>query len=281
MRYLLIDGNFFMYRALHKMGELRRNDGIDTGMEYGFLRMLKTTVEEIRPKKTYVVFDSGISSLRLHLLPEYKSNRKGKGKKDKSMLIEMLNSIGISTFVYEGVEADDIIGLVSELVDDNEELIIASSDTDFCQLIKDNVKIYNPIKKEYIESPIEPTKYVAYKSMVGDTADNIHGIKGIGPKKALKRLRGNWTDWTPDESNIISINEEIIFITRNINEFGSYYPNISIDDFRKSINHWIGQDKDYDFERFLELCREMEFYSIENNLTSWQSTFGSKLDDLW
>ena len=292
MRYLIIDGNFFMYRAIHKMGDLKRKDGLNTGMEYGFLRMVKATVDKIKPNKIFVVFDSGISPRRKMCLPQYKENRKNRHNRDGGRdvaLTDMLTSLRISVFSYDGVEADDIIGLVSGLIEEKEELIIASSDTDFCQLIRKNVKVFNPIKREYLESPVDPRRYVIYKAMVGDTADNIPGIKGIGPKKAKRKLDDSveWKrigdDWTPEESSIISINEEVIFIPVDIDDFGLYYPKTDLDDFRQRFSDWMGWEGKCDFDKFFYFCRVMEFHSIESNRTSWQNTFGEKitLDDVW
>ena len=283
MKYLVIDGNFFMYRAINKMGELKRSDGVDTGMEYGFIRMLKSTVDEIKPNKTLVVFDGGLSELRLDKLPEYKSNRKVSSEgteKSRGMLINIIESLGIPVFKYNGVEADDIIGILSGLLEDNEKLIIASSDTDFIQLMSNNVKIYNPIRKQYLESPVEPKDYVLYKSIIGDISDNIRGIKGIGPIKAKSKLLSD--DWKESDKEIIERNKILIHITKDMNDFDTYYYLINGDVFRLNFMSWVNDQKKMDMDKFLYLCKFMEFYSILSNLTSWRNTFGDKLNlDIW
>jgi DNA polymerase-1 len=175
------------------MMELKTSKGIENGIEYGFIRMLKNTIDEIKPDNTFVIFDGGLSKFRMDILPEYKANRKSSGSLEKPLrnIQNFLDTLGINHFSYLGVEADDIIGLISSSVEENETMIIASSDTDFCQLIKENIKVYNPITKQYLEPIVEPSKYVFWKAMVGDKSDNITGIPGIGEKKAKARVKGN------------------------------------------------------------------------------------------
>jgi len=283
IKYLVIDGNFFMHRAMHKMGGLKRGDGTNTGIEYGFIRMLKSTIDEVKPSKTYVVFDGGLSDTRLTILPDYKANRVRKDKiraHTYVTLFKILESLGTSLFHYDGVEADDVIGLMSGLICDEEELVIASTDTDFYQLIKNNVMLYNPIKKEYMTPPVLPENYVTYKAIIGDVADNIPGLKGIGPKKALKKMN---EEWSLEERDIIHRNESIITIPKNINEFGIYYPEVHLDSFRSKFNEWIMNNPKFNSIDFFDICREMEFYSIEANRSMWQNTFGKQIsiDDLW
>lgn len=283
---LIIDGFFFIHRARNKMGKLKRSDGLDTGTEYGFIRMLKTTIDELKPKKTFVIFDGGLSDFRLEILPEYKGNRKSSiNTLDKSLtnIRNFLDALGINHFSYPGVEADDIFGLISTTLDDDEDMIIASSDTDFCQLISHKVKVYNPISKSYIESPVDPSKYVMWKAMVGDNADNIPGIPGIGEKKAMERVKGVMRkDPNPEYALIQTRNIRLIKIVTDIDSFKVYYPNVDFDDFCEKYTSSFSEKK-LNFDIFLKLCDGMEFNSITSNPGIWLDTFSEKisLDEFW
>jgi 5'-3' exonuclease len=273
------------------MSNLKTSDGRDTGMEYGFIRMLKATVDEIKPNRTLVVFDGKLSPFRQETLPEYKSNRKH-GERDLTILKDLIKSLGVSVFHLD-MEADDVIGFLTGQAEEDDMIVIASSDTDFCQLISKNVKVYNPITKQYIIPDVSPDKYVLWKSMVGDKSDNIHGLNGIGPKKAIKKIKSNtimhyatWLDiYFPDnEANIVLRNYDVISITKNIEKLILYYRMDSKkeQEFANAFNLWISEQPK-DFANFLKICKDMEFHSISSNLSSWESTFDKRtsLDDIW
>jgi 5'-3' exonuclease len=292
LKILVIDGNFFMHRAIHKMSGLKTSDGKETGMEYGFIRMLKATVDEIRPNRTLVVFDGKLSPYRLKTLPEYKANRNHVGR-DIEVLKDMVRSLGVGVFHYN-MEADDVIGFLRCRIETDDSLVIASSDTDFFQLIDSpdggrNVKLYNPITKEYEKHHIGAPSYVLWKSMVGDKSDNIGGLKGIGPKKATEKIGVRTTGavldkLTTEDKLIVKRNITLISLTTDIQMIRTYY-DIDLEkerEFADLFNSWIGKHTP-DFGKFLYLCHRLEFHSITSNLSSWEQSFSNptSLDDVW
>ena len=274
-----------LYRAMSKMGELETSDGRPSGAIYGVLRMVKATIDELKPDKSFFVFDGSLSPLRKSVLPEYKANRmkrEGTGELKKTIR-GLLVSLGINTWLPD-MEADDIIGLMTGQMDKVDKLIVVSSDTDFCQLMSDTVKVYNPIKKELLVSPVAPDKYVEYKAMVGDTADNIHGIKGIGPKKALAVIESDLPSvWAEEDGIRISKNRVVIAIPTEAKALKTYYPDTDFKIFSDEWKQFVENESKADFVKFIMACEHFEFKSILDSMSKWKETFGEKqdIDDVW
>lgn len=163
---------------------------------YGFFKNLRPIVELLSPSKIFFVLE-GHPKFRYALYPNYKANRiiKQASKKDdmdkffeqRNHVVRILKHFPVTTVRAEDYECDDTINtLVHDL--QNEDLTVLSSDTDFIQLLQlgfKNVKIYNPIKKSYLQAP--DYHYVAAKALRGDKSDNIEGL--VGEKKAESLVR--------------------------------------------------------------------------------------------
>ena len=122
----------------------------------------------------------------------------------------------VDVIKHPDYEGDDLIGKLITSIYKDEECIVATADTDFIQLYdqNDGVKIYNPIKKSYVPNP--DYNYVLWKSMVGDSSDNIKGIHRVGPKTAIKVLSGSddevnkWLDEKPERRDVVERNKRLI-----------------------------------------------------------------------
>ena len=197
MARLIFDGNFMAHRARHTTGRFRN------GISYGMLRSMNSICKWMEQSECVWVFDGGLSTERLELLPEYKGTRGVGSELDPQMISQLdwfcqgISHLGFPIIRAKGVEADDIIGLLAkDGSNDGEEMVIVSSDTDFHQLVDDNISCWNPIsktmtKKADMVSKLkghDPIKYVMVKSVTGDVADNIDGVKGIGWVGAVKML---------------------------------------------------------------------------------------------
>jgi len=158
---------------------------------FNFFRNLRPLVELFKPDKMFCVWE-GNPKFRYELYSEYKANRiKTGSKKDlkdifskaKPKIKNILDNFPLTSAKAENYEADDVIATLCEQLKD-EELVIISSDSDFTQLLQKNynIKLYNPIKKEYVVAPDYP--YVVWKALAGDKSDNIQKI--VSPKKALE-----------------------------------------------------------------------------------------------
>lgn len=179
---LLLDGYNLIYRARYS----GMNKG-DQSTVFNFFRGLRPLVEKFSPDNCYFVLE-GKPVKRLEMDPEYKGQRvyhdKDNFNEQRNTIIDILSKyFPITIAKHEDYECDDIIGYLANKNKDNNVTII-SSDTDFIQCIDDNISLYNPVRKKYIEKP--SYDYVLWKSLKGDTSDNIEGFKGIGDKRAKK-----------------------------------------------------------------------------------------------
>jgi 5'-3' exonuclease len=170
----------------------------DNPVVYNFMRGLKAHVNEHKPDRIVCVIE-GNPKFKASLYPEYKANRiidPANTKKlaelevfnrQKNLIIETLkNDFPISVVQHIDYEADDTIANIVMSSSPEDELILLSSDTDFIQLLQtnSNFKLYNPIKKLFVEAPTHD--YVTWKALRGDGSDNIPGLSGVGDKKAAK-----------------------------------------------------------------------------------------------
>jgi len=163
---------------------------------YNFFRQFKSLVDQFKPDKIYVVLE-GRPTHRYQLLPEYKATRKvdeddpkyvelQKFFKQKDEIVELLSTrFPVSVVRYGTSECDDTIYNLIKHSSAEIPLTVVSNDSDFIQLLQEfnHVKIWNPMKKEYVIAP-ENYDYVTWKSLRGDSADNIPGVPGIGDKRA-------------------------------------------------------------------------------------------------
>lgn len=201
---LLLDGYNLIYRA--------RYSGMNKGNHstiFNFFRGIRPLIEKFKPDIAYFVLE-GKPVKRLELDPNYKGQRVYTDKDDfnrqrREIISIIKNFLPFVVVKHNDFECDDIINHLAKISHSNDNVTIISSDTDFIQSVTDNVKLYNPVRKEFISET--EYDYVSWKSLVGDKSDNIEGFKGIGNKKALKLL---------NESNKL---EEFLSIEENLKKF--------------------------------------------------------------
>jgi len=202
-KWMLIDGNSIIYRAFFAMPPLTNSAGLHTNAVFGFTTMLLKLLEEEKPTHVLVAFDAGKVTFRHEGYTEYKGGRQ-KTPPELSeqfpVLKELLQSFSIAQFELAGYEADDIIGTLTRMADEQGvETIVVSGDKDMLQLASEQVTIaltrkgvsevdrYNPaeIQERY---GLTPLQIIDLKGLMGDASDNIPGIPGVGEKTALKLL---------------------------------------------------------------------------------------------
>lgn len=206
-RVLLVDGMNTFLRSFSVIN-YTNTQGTHIGGMVGFLRSLAYVVNLTQPTRVICVFDGeGNITNRKNLYADYKGNRKLKRITNWSSfdsleeesasvsqqmlrLIDYLKQLPINISVIDKLEADDIIGYLAPKFDQS---IIMSADQDFLQLCSDNVQVYSPIKKKFYgpkevfdEYGLWPQNFINYKILMGDTSDNLPGVKGLGPKKLFK-----------------------------------------------------------------------------------------------
>jgi DNA polymerase-1 len=201
-RLLIVDGHAYAYRAFHAIRSLRSPSGHPTNAIYGFVKMLAKMRAGIGPTHLIVVWDGGLSAVRMAALPEYKAHRPEMPDDLKPQLDEIvsyLEAAGVASFCRDGVEADDYIAcLARHAADADMMVVIASADKDFMQLVSPRIGLLNPNDKseaiwtdEQVRAKIgvEPSQVVDWLSLMGDSVDNIRGVRGVGPKTATDLLK--------------------------------------------------------------------------------------------
>lgn len=205
-KVILVDGNNLLFRSYYATaytGNIMRNSkGFPTNGLFGFINMINKILTEENPKYIVVAFDVG-KTFRHEKYQEYKGGRietPDELKMQFPVAKELLTAMGIKYVEVVGYEADDIIGTFAKMIDDNNnyEGLIVSSDKDLLQLISDDVTVKLSKSKDYIMMDhqtfvdtygIEPIRMIDLKGLMGDSSDNIPGVKGIGEKTALKLLK--------------------------------------------------------------------------------------------
>jgi DNA polymerase-1 len=201
MRLLIIDGHAFAYRAFYAIRGLTSPSGQPTNAIYGFINMLAKLESQVLPTHAVVVWDGGLDAERVEELDDYKGQRDPMPDDMEVQLDEMveyLEAEGWASVCDDGVEADDRIGQLAKRAEaEGFEVAIASSDKDFLQLINDRVKMWNPADKSGVpmdaaavvaKTGVQPSQIVDWLSLVGDAADNIPGVPGVGVKTAAALL---------------------------------------------------------------------------------------------
>lgn len=203
---VLIDGNYWLfssYYATAAMGNLMMNkDGIPTNAVFGFANRLENVIKQ-QPDAILVAFDAKGKTFRSEMLEEYKATRKETPEELKSqfqMAREFLDAHQILHYELEGYEGDDIIGtMASKASQEGYHVSIMTGDKDMMQLVDEHISVYKRNTKTKSDDVITPESfYEKYElqpdqmrdllGLMGDSADNIPGIKGVGEKTALKLL---------------------------------------------------------------------------------------------
>ncbi len=200
-RLLLVDGHAYAYRAFYAIRGLKGADGRPTNAIYGFIKMLGKMMEFVCPTHLGVIWDGGLSGERTSLLPGYKTQRPPMPGDLESQLDEIqayLSATGLRSLLAEGVEADDWIAVAARRgVHLGMDVVIASSDKDFMQLVSSRVGLLNPGDKvqriwrdEDVASKtgVKPEQIPDWLALIGDAVDNIPGVPGVGPKTAADLL---------------------------------------------------------------------------------------------
>jgi DNA polymerase I len=195
----LIDGYGFVFRAYHSLPPLTRSDGTPTNAVYGFTNMLIKLLAGLDVTHVAAVFDSGSKTFRNDIYEAYKANRPPcpEDLKPQFPLIrQSAEALNLAILEKVGFEADDIIATIAKkYADENHQVLIVSSDKDLMQLVDDNILMYDAMKNKIIGAKevkekffVEPKKVLDVLSLIGDSSDNIPGVKGIGPKTAAELI---------------------------------------------------------------------------------------------
>ncbi len=206
MKILAVDGNSIMNRAFYGIRLLSNKSGVYTNAIYGFLNILLKLKAQLEPDVVAVAFDVSAPTFRKDIYPEYKANRKGMPSElrvQMPIIKQLLDMMGDTVLELEGYEGDDILGTVAKKCDDmGFECYISTGDRDNLQLINNNVKVALATTKETIiydeekfkqDYGFAPINLIDLKAIMGDSSDNIPGVKGVGEKSGLDLIQ-KYTD---------------------------------------------------------------------------------------
>ena len=202
-KIVLIDGHSILNRAFYGLPDLTNAEGLHTNAIYGFLTIMFKLLEEEKPEYLTVAFDVHAPTFRHKMYAEYKGTRKPMAdelRQQVPVIKEVLHAMGVKTIECAGLEADDLIGTLSNRCEnEGMEVTVISGDRDLLQLATEHVKIRIPKTKQgkteiedYYAKDVEeryqvtPKEFIDLKALMGDTADNIPGVPSIGEKTVTK-----------------------------------------------------------------------------------------------
>jgi DNA polymerase-1 len=287
-KLVLIDGNAIIHRAFHAIKPLTTRDGELVNAVFGFTSILLTILSEEKPEYIACTFDAAKKTFRHEQYEEYKAKRVKAPDELYSQIPrihEIVETLQIPKFLFEGYEADDLIGTIANKAEKMKEVnqtIIATSDMDALQLITKKTCV-NSLHKGYRGSQcftpkdvfekhgITPEQIRDYKGLVGDSSDNIHGVLGIGPKTAVKLLQtyknlegvyNNLEDIPEKVREKLEKDKEEAFFSR---ELATIMLDVPI-----KFNLQECKAKDFDLQKILELFESLQFYSLMRRLQEWK-----------
>ena len=278
-KVILVDGNNLLFRSYYATayrGEILRNSkGFPTNGLYGFINMLNKIIKEEEPSYMMIAFDKG-KTFRHEKYDGYKDGRKETPEDLKvqfPVAKEIAKAMGIKCFEIDNYEADDIIGTFAKEVDLNKDFVstIISSDKDLLQLISDDNEVKLLKSNDYIRMDkktffdtygFDPIHMIDLKAIMGDSSDNIPGVKGIGEKGAIKLIQDyntleevyNHIDEIKGKTKEKLINDkDMAFFSK---ELATIYRDVPIDKDLDKIKY-NGYDKSLE-----GILKEYEFFSI-------------------
>ena len=283
-KVILIDGNNILFRSYYATaynGNVMKNSkGFPTNALYGLVNTMNKIIEEEKPTYIMCAFDKG-KTFRHEKYADYKGGRMATPDELKAQFPkarELVEAMGINYFEIDNYEADDIIGTFAKKCNNNKDYdaVIISSDKDLLQLITDEVEVkllkqvghVRMTHEEFLNTyGIEPPRMVDLKALMGDSSDNIPGVKGIGEKTALGLLQ-EYKTLDNIYENIDNVKGKLKdkLIEGKESAYQSYdlatiYTEVPIDTDFEKIRY-----KGYDSLKFIELLEEFEFYSFLKKL---------------
>lgn len=198
-KLIIVDISSFIFRAFFAIRPMHRPDGTPVNAVYGVLSMLMKLINSYQPSHIVLARDTSGGSFRNEIYPEYKANRGAPPDElvpQFALINTLIEKMGIPNKAMPNYEADDIIGSMAvQYKDSFDEVLIASGDKDLMQFVDDKVKMLDTMKDKiygredvHEKMGVWPEQIMDYLSLLGDTSDNIPGVKGIGAKGASKLL---------------------------------------------------------------------------------------------
>lgn len=284
-RLFLIDGNSFCYRAHYAVRPLSNSKGQPTNAIYGFVTMLGKLIKDNSPDMLAVAFDLKGPTFRHKKFEEYKIHRKPMPDELVSQMPyikKIVAAYNIPVFEKEGFEADDLLATIAKRAEKaGIDTFIATGDKDALQLVNDHIKVYNTNKEGLIFDAgkvkevfgVGPDRMTDIMALMGDSTDNIPGVRGIGEKTAIELINefGSLESLLKNIDNVkgeakkkaLRENERMAVLSKELAIVDTAVP-IDIDFKDLAL-------KEPDQPKLLELFRELEFKSFVKSFTPKES----------
>ena len=196
---VLVDGSSYLFRAFHALPPLVNSKRQATGAVKGVINMIRALIKSHNHSNIAIVFDAKGKTFRNDVYKEYKAHRPPMPDDLRSQIQpihDIIRAMGLPLLIIEGVEADDVIGtLAHEASKQGIDTLISTGDKDLAQLVNKHVTLMNTMTNETLDVEgvrkkfeVGPERIIDYLALMGDKADNIPGVPGVGPKTAIKWL---------------------------------------------------------------------------------------------
>ncbi len=291
---ILIDGHALAFRQFFALERtnMRTSSGVPTWAVFGFFKAIFDLLKnrKLKPDAICVAFDVSHDTFRVEKYPEYKANREAMPdsmRTQMDLIYEGLDAFNIPIYTKHGYEADDVIGTISKKACElGHKVLILTGDQDAFQLIdKDGcVKVIIPAKgdlneydwnKVYEKIGVYPDQIVDYKSLRGDSSDNIPGVKGIGEKSAIKLLAqfGHLQNIIEHSDDIVERNIKTCFCSNIETARLSYFLATIVRDLDIDFDFASAKIDLPDLARVTAFLKKMQFFSFLKNIDSILSSF--------
>ena len=289
-RVFLVDAYALIFRGYYAFIKNPRinSKGLDTSAIMGFMNSLLDVIKREKPDKLAVCFDKGGSTDRVELFEAYKANRDETPEAIKlavPYIMEILKAMHIPIMVKEGFEADDVIGTLSKQAEkEGYQTFMVTPDKDFAQLVSDNIFMYKPrfgggydvwgIPEVQAKFEVtDPLQVIDFLGMMGDSADNIPGLPGVGEKTAKKFLAqfGSMEALLENTDQLKGKMKEKVEANKELGLLSKKLATIMLD-VPVTFNAEDFELVQPDMEKVTELFNELEF---RNLLTNFLKTFGA------
>lgn len=271
---ILVDGSSYLFRAYHALPPLTNSKGKPTGAIYGVINMLRRLLNEYQPTDVGIIFDPKGGSFRHQLYPDYKANRKKMPEELSEQiepLFEIIRAMGLPLLIIENVEADDVIGTLSQrATQQKREVIISTGDKDMAQLVNTHVTLINTMNDTKLDIVgvkekfgVMPEQMIDYLTLMGDTSDNVPGVMGVGPKTAAK--------WLNEYGSLENMIQHADKISGKVGEnFRAFIPQIPLTRILLTIKHDVDlMQQPEDLKLLPQNIEKLKYFFEEYEFKSW------------
>ena len=197
---ILVDGSSYLYRAYHALPPLVTSKNQPTGAVRGVISMIKKILEDHPASPLGIIFDAKGKTFRHEMFKDYKANRPPMPQDlvdQIEPIYKIIKALGVKVISVTGVEADDVIGtLASQAEKKKLDVVISTGDKDLTQLVGDHIKVVNTMTNELLDAEgvekkfgIPPDLIVDYLALMGDSSDNIPGVRKSWAQNSCKMVK--------------------------------------------------------------------------------------------